>query len=585
MCSIFAILGPGADSKKIDIYQNASLKMKHRGPDYSAYVSNSDYYLGHNRLSISGGESNNQPRSSLNETCQLIFNGQIYNCPELIRQYSLEVDPENDSQVLVELLERFGVQILSEVNGVFAGVFIDEKNKTAVLFRDKVGARPLYYFQRENFVIVASEIEPILDFNEEKSIDVNSIAEIFALNFTVSKDTFYKGVRAVPPATSLSLNLDSGQIISSEEYFRYGRLLSKRPTTKELKSALIASLKRQNPKNLDSVIYLSSGLDSSLMTILSAELAFNFCTATVRFSGIDTGESLEASTLASALKVNWRAIDIDKQKFSSNLPSALIAIQEPRIGQSCINYILHKEIAPYFKVAFSGAGADELFGGYPWRYPLRVENEQILPISKNLNETATWIASKWCKVGDFESAIKCFDLDIEFSMLDGIQIVVNELSKYDIDWDDEWAAVEACLAFERNHFLKNLLTVDDSLAMRFGLEVRVPFLDDEIIQLSQSFHPSEFFTYSHETGSILGKAPLRELVRQLGFPEISSRQKLGFSAPTELVEDSMIAFIFDSERVPVQSINREKLHDAIGSLEEREKQSFLWTIAEIKSLA
>lgn len=585
MCSVFAILGPGFDSSEIDSYQNASSKMKHRGPDHSAFASNDHYYLGHNRLSITGGTGNNQPTTSLRKTSQLVFNGQIYNCPELTLKYSLKVDPENDSQVLIELIERFGTQILSEVNGVFAGVFVDSTSKRAILFRDKVGARPLYYFQRENSVIIASEIRPIFEFSEDKHVDVKSIAEIFALNFTVSKDTFFNDIRSVPPSTSLSINLESGKIVSSEKYFNYERVSSKEPTSEELKAAFVASLQRQNPTNLKSVIYLSSGLDSSLITILSAELTSGVSTATVRFPGINTGESLDASRLASEINVSWRAIDIDQQKFSKNLPSALYALQEPRIGQSCINYILHKEIASDFKVAFSGAGADELFGGYPWRYPLRVENDQVVPISKSLSETAIWIASKWCKVGNLESAIGCFDMNLDFSMIDGIEIVRDDLSNYEIDWDDPWAAVEACLAFERNHFLRNLLTVDDSLSMRFGLEIRVPFLDDEMIKLSQNFHPSQFFTYCHATKSILGKAPLRKLVSELGFPEIASRQKLGFSAPTNLVSNSIINYIFDSESEPIYGLGRNRLESIVSTLEEREKQSLLWIIAEIKSLS
>jgi asparagine synthetase B (glutamine-hydrolysing) len=121
--------------------------------------------------------------------------------------------------------------------------------------------------------------------------------------------------------------------------------------------------------------------------------------------------------------------------------------------------------------------------------------------------------------------------------------------------------------------------------MQFGLEVRVPFLDDEMIKLSQQFHPSQFFTYCHETASILGKVPIRELVSELGFPEIASRQKLGFSAPTDLVADSIFAYIFDSKSAPIYNLNKERLIKVISNLEEREKQSFLWAIAEVKSLA
>jgi asparagine synthetase B (glutamine-hydrolysing) len=176
-------------------------------------------------------------------------------------------------------------------------------------------------------------------------------------------------------------------------------------------------------------------------------------------------------------------------------------------------------------------------------------------------------------------------MKLDFSIEDGIEIVSHELSSYEIDWNDPWSAVEACLAFERNHFLKNLLTVDDSLAMQFGLEIRVPFLDDEMIKLSQNFHPSQFFTYCHETSSILGKAPIRQLVSELGFPEIASRQKLGFSAPTNLVANSIFDYIFDTESWSVYGVERERLESIISTLEEREKQSLLWIIAEIKSLS
>ena len=106
-----------------------------------------------------------------------------------------------------------------------------------------------------------------------------------------------------------------------------------------------------------------------------------------------------------------------------------------------------------------------------------------------------------------------------------------------------------------------------------------------MIKLSQKFHPSHFFTYCHETKTILGKAPIRKLVSELGFPEIASRQKLGFSAPTDLVSNSIIDYIFDSESAPIYGLGRQRLESIISTLEEREKQSLLWVIAEIKSLS
>jgi len=584
MCSLFGILGPGFASTQISLYQNASLKMKHRGPDNSDYVSGNNFFLSHNRLNVTGGLENNQPTYSRSKRSNLIFNGQIYNCQDLVLKYDLLVNSANDSQVLVELLEKFGTSILKDVNGVFAGIFVDPLGKNATLFRDKIGARPLFFYQKKDAVLAASEISSIIEFIGPQQVDIKSVAEVFALNFTVSKDTFFQDIRMVPAATCLSVSLETGQIISQEKYFTYTRTPAPSPTTLELKAILVESLKRQIPTSWDTVIYLSSGLDSSLIAILCSEITSNISTATVRYSNLKTCESQYAKKLASTLNINWRAVDINEQKFRANLASALIALQEPRIGQSCINYILHKELASDFRIAFSGAGADELFGGYPWRYPLRIVNQRIVPIPQTLEDTAEWITSKWCRVGHLQTAIDCLNTNIQFNSRVWTCIVESQLKNYQIDWNDSWASVEACLTFERDNFLKNLLTVDDSHSMQFGLEVRVPFLDDEMIRASQTFHPSELFSYCSKTDSILGKAPLRQLMLEIGFPEIASRQKLGFSAPTNLVADSILEFLFNGENKGFYSLDRPSLENLISTLGDREKQSLLWILAEINAL-
>jgi asparagine synthetase B (glutamine-hydrolysing) len=183
-----------------------------------------------------------------------------------------------------------------------------------------------------------------------------------------------------------------------------------------------------------------------------------------------------------------------------------------------------------------------------------------------------------------QTAIDCLNTKVQFNSEEWSAIVKNQLSDYQIDWRDSWASVEACLAFERDNFLKNLLTVDDSHSMQFGLEVRVPFLDDEIIRASQTFHPSELFSYCNKTNSILGKAPLRKLLSETGFPEIASRQKLGFSAPTNLVADSLLEFLFNGENKGFYALDRPLLESLISTLGDRERQSLLWVLAEIKVL-
>lgn len=584
MCGLIGILGPGSNLFSKNQMQCAEDLMRHRGPDSSGQAISDLYKLGHKRLAISGGLGNNQPIFSKNFNSVLIFNGQIYNAANLIEKFELTVDEENDGEVFVELLEKLGTEAFIHLDGVFAGIHINKVSQTATLFRDRFGARPLYFYQAENHVLATSEIEPIKLLTENASVRKDALLELLTLNMPISEKTYLKDVNRLEPGSYNLISLKTGQIQERRKYFKYQRKNQETKARQNLKEVIEESILNQIKKDEVTTIYLSGGVDSSILAILAQKQSTKVNLMTLGFDNEDFSESENAKNLAEKLNLPWVDIKLTPQLFKTSIQDTISSMQEPRIGQSCVNFIIHKNAKADSRVSFSGAGADELFGGYPWRYPLIVKNGRVLPLQYSLEQTAEWISEKWNRVGGHSVIESILSIEAGSARKFALEQIEEKISLFDVDWGNEWAAVEACLQYERETFLQNLLSLDDALAMKSSLEVRVPFLSNGLVSYSESLHPSELFSYSKKQNKILGKMPLRKLLEDLGYEDIAYREKIGFGAPIDIWKTMLLEFMENNNSLNLFLKSLDELRILLDSLNNRDAQGLIWSLAAAGSI-
>jgi asparagine synthase (glutamine-hydrolysing) len=558
--------------------------MSHRGPDSSGQAISDWYKLGHKRLAISGGAGNNQPIFSKNSNSVLIFNGQIYNAESLIKKFELAADKENDGEVFVELLENLGTEAFRYLDGVFAGIHVNEISQTATIFRDRFGARPLYFYQAKNHVLAASEINPIKLLAENTSIRNDALLELLTLNMPISEKTYLKDINRLEPGSYSLISLETGQIQESKKYFKYQRKNQATEVRKNLKDVIEESILSQIKTDELTTIYLSGGVDSSILAILAQKLSSKVNLMTLGFDNADLSELENAKNLAEKLNLPWTEIELTPQLFKTSIQDTIGSMQEPRIGQSCINFLIHKNAKLVSRVSFSGAGADELFGGYPWRYPLIVKSGRVVPLQYSLEQTAEWISEKWNRVGGHPIVERILSIEVGSARKFAVKQVGEKLALFNIDWQDEWAAVEACLQYERETFLQNLLSLDDALAMKSSLEVRVPFLSNGLVSYSESLHPSELFSYSEKQKIILGKMPLRKLLEDLGYADIAYREKIGFGAPIDIWKTMLFEFMENTDALNLFLESLDELRILSDSLNNRDAQGLIWSLAAAGSI-
>ena len=530
MCGFF-----GAFTKEQSRLSNVkvfdlSKSICHRGPDGHSQVENSYAKIVHHRLKITGGIENQQPIKFDNGDV-FVFNGEIYNTKELRSRWSLRADPADDAQVFAEIWKRFGKKQIAEIDGVFAGAYISIKDKKLYLFRDRFGARPIFYRETSLGVNFASEVHPLVEEANNNSINLEAIYDFIIVNMPLNSETHINEVFEVPPATIISFEIGTNKIIKSDEkYWNYE--WSDDPRVEDgLSEHLKEAISSQIPTDVVYSSYLSGGIDSSLIAYYLSEHKTKFKTFTLSFDET-SDEFPQAKETANFLGVDSHRVVFHDTYAKSNLNQVLTAVQAPRVGQSIVNYRVHEEASQHSKVVFSGAGADELFGGYPWRYPLMIKNGNVVSMSLSYEESLSWIQQKWSKLGDVSTLRKLFPaLNFKEILENRMARLRSNLPVDLFDEADPWSPVKLAMRFDQQNFLPHLLTVDDALAMRFGLEARVPYLSNRVIDFASHVPIGDLFSIDQRSNEIIGKMPLRKVAQSVFGDRLSTAGKKGFSAP------------------------------------------------------
>ena len=579
MCGFVGIKYSSQSKKSIsdEGFHKLGRILTHRGPDFShSYTSKEDGLLfSHNRLSIIGlDESSNQPMQSGNGNV-ITFNGEIYNYKELkseeLSDYTFKTS--SDTEVILALYEKYNVDCLSYLNGMFAFAIWDEKNKRLFCARDRFGIKPFYYVKSENRFAFASEMKALLPLVDKIETNNYALSEYLTFQYTLGSDTLFQDIHQLMPGHFLVLENDQ---ITVRKYWDVSFQIDfdHQPQYFEEKLAhlLQESVQRHQVSDVAIGSYLSGGIDSSLITALAAESNSEFYGSFhgrfLDYPGYD--ESKYAQEAATSVGKNLFVTNITAQDFIDNIHKVIYHLDVPVAGPGSFpQYMVSKLASQHVKVVLGGQGGDEIFGGYA-RYVIAYFEQCIKAAidgtykNGNFVVTPESIIPNLTLLQEYKPLMKQFWSEGLFGPLDERYFRLIDRSidtQNEINWNlfDKEALMERFKGIFNNnnvskeayfdkmtHFdfkclLPALLHVEDRMSMAHGLESRVPFLDHSLVEFAASI-PADI---KFPGGKM--KALLKNVFKdKIPAKILNRRDKMGFPVPLkEWFEGPLKEFIHD----------------------------------------
>lgn len=557
MCGIAGAVHLDKSSVDVSTIERMTATIRHRGPDGSGVARKDNWALGHQRLSILDlTNSAAQPMQSDDGRYILTYNGEIYNFRELRAELAARgsrITSTGDTEVLLEAWRVWGPDCLLRINGMFAFAVVDTKTRKLFLARDRFGVKPLYIARSGRAFLFASEVKAILAHGAVKpQLDVDGLGEYMAFQNFLGAQTLFKNVQLLPAGTLFTLDLNTG-VETRRQYWDFE---FQEPTDmgnrSELVHELIARFEEAVTRQLVSDVpvgcYLSGGMDTGAITAVASSKIANLCSFTIGFdlssaSGLELAfdERPIAERMSYLFKTEHYEMVLkagDMQRCMRNLVHHL---EEPRVGQSYPNYYAAKLASRFGKVALSGTGGDELFGGYPWRYYRAVKNNSY-------DDYVQKYFGFWQRLlpnEEYGALLAPLAGELTTSPIEYFRSVFQGRKSLPTTPEDY---VNQSLYFEAKAFLGGLLIVEDKLSMAHSLETRVPFLDNdlvdlamrlsvnhklgnlaELVKLDENIAGSKQEKYFEKTRD--GKLILRDAMRRFVPDDISGGIKQGFSGP------------------------------------------------------
>lgn len=527
----------------------------YRGPDATAHVTTTcgagAMHIGHNRLKIiDRSDEANQPFRSEDGRYLLAYNGEVYNYKEIRRQLQARghsLKTASDTEVVLHLLILEGANGLQQLDGMFALAFYDTATHQLLLARDRFGIKPLYYADTDQSFVVSSEIKGILASGlVPKELNQTQLECYLQYRHALKPQTFYKGIAELEEGHYLlwqnnSLTTTPYCSVSApqqEEVVPTGQLISK---TKEL---LCESVQRHLVADVPIGLFLSGGVDSTLLLALLHEAGHTqfpaFSIALKPSEGsFGTQDTYYARLAAERYKASFTPFEIDENILAGT--DALVrGLDQPIAdGTALVTSYLAGAVKPHVKVVLSGAGADELFGGYNrhWAFYqyLRHQNKAlalrgVLRLAKPLLVTGFDhpLRNTFRLLNKLPDKIhpNPYNTFLQFTEMDSaLQQLLKERSgrPKSVNQEKDW--LKWCLQHDLHQYLiSDVLSMTDQTSMQHSLEVRTPYLSNGLHQYLQGMAGGTLFRQGQ-------KWVLKEVLAAQGGKEFTNRPKEGFGMP------------------------------------------------------
>ncbi len=558
MCGVTGMVHRDGAPAQAVVVERMADALAHRGPDDEGVFVDGPVGLGHRRLSIIDlTVAGRQPMATADGHCVLSYNGELYNFHELrveLEALGHRFRSRTDTEVVLEAWAEWGYDAIPRFNGMFAFALYDRARREVVLARDRFGVKPLYYARLGDLMLFGSEIKALREHPAfSTSVDREGVVEYFTFQNFLSDRTLFEDVRILPAGCWMRVPLDRSAPIHREQYWDYDFVEPEEPGdpkeyADELDRLFSQAVSRQLVSDVPVSSYLSGGMDTGAITAVASSQFPAMRTFTVGFdmssaSGLEMGfdERERAERMSYLFGTEHYEMVLKAGDMERALPAVVRHMEEPRVGQSYPNYYAAKLAGSFGKVVLSGAGGDELFAGYPWRYYRAVVNDDF-------DHYIDKYFDFWQRLVPPEAAGSIFaplDGDVAFAPREVFAGVFGEHRERLVRPEDY---INHSLYFEAKTFLHGLLVVEDKLSMAHSLETRLPFLDNdlvefamrvpaslklgnlgEVVSLNENEPGPKTAKYFARTND--GKLILRDAMARYIPDEVVSRPKQGFSAP------------------------------------------------------
>ena len=558
MCGIVGIKSLTKDGEKSFSYIDKAVKeLYRRGPDNQSFELFDSVALGHARLSIiDTSESAHQPFTDSSGDYVITFNGEIYNYLEIKRDlefHGYTFKTSSDTEVLLYSFIAWGKDCLNKLNGFFAFCIYNKKTRGLFIARDRYGIKPLHVYTDYNKIIWASELKAILAFDIIKKLDNNSLGAYFKLNYIPKDMSIFENVKKLLPGQFITISETGDSKVESYysieiDPYNYSKL-SYDEAKKELDNKLRESVEKRLVSDVPLGCFLSGGIDSSVISGIASEVKPDLNTFSIGFADEPLfDETSYAELVAKKFKTNHHVFKLKNDDFLHSLDSFEKYIDEPFADSSALAVnVLAERTKPHVTVSLSGDGADELFSGYN-KHHAEYMIRQNMPLNKALKMTPNiWKylpQSRNSKLGDLFRKLDKFSQGLSMNQKERYWAWIgltsdeevkkllnvgfnNQFLKKDVvsrigltnDFNDYlWSDLELVLPGD-------MLTKVDLMSMNNSLEVRVPFLDHELVNFVNTLPAN----YKIDKGS--RKKILQDTYRSFLPEELYHRPKHGFEVP------------------------------------------------------
>ncbi|MBA3771227.1 MAG: asparagine synthase (glutamine-hydrolyzing) [Ramlibacter sp.] len=557
MCGIAGVLRLDGAPVDAGVLPPMAAAIAHRGPDGAGTWTGGPVGLVHQRLAIIDlSDAAAQPFVDDTGRYTVTYNGELYNYRELRAELAacgVRFRTASDTEVLLQAFIHWGPQAVERFNGMFAFAIWDQAARRLFLARDRYGVKPLYTFQGAREFLFASEPAAITCHPAaSRRLAVDGLVEYLTFQNFFSERTLYEGVHMFPAGTWCFVSPGD----AAPRFHRYwdfnfvetAAAQNEDDCRNRLRLLLDQAVQRQLVSDVELGAYLSGGIDSGCITALAARQLPFLKSFTCGFdlhsaNGIEVAfdERERAEHMSYLYKTEHYEMVLKSGDMERVLPRLMRHMGEPRVGQSYPNYYVAGLASKFVKVVLTGTGGDELFGGYPWRYytPDR-------PMA--FDEYVDGYYGYWQRLvpPELMPALLAPVWD-RAKHVDTRDIFKGVFSHHPATLRTREDYVNSALYFEAKTFLHGLLVVEDKLSMAHGLESRVPFLDNDLVDFAVGLPVSmkiaarhevrmdentvgpkteQYFQRTHD-----GKLILRRAVEEWMPTAITQAAKQGFSAP------------------------------------------------------
>ena len=624
MCGITGIISnyslSESEGKQVE---RAVAKIEKRGPDAEGIKSYGSSILGHRRLSIIDiNPASVQPMEDATERYSIVFNGEIYNHKTLKSDLTAKgyvFKNESDTEVLLNGYDFYGTAFLNKLNGFFAFVIYDKKEKTSLVVRDRFGIKPLLFYKKENAFYFASEMKALLEYDIPRKIDHTSLYTYLQLNYVPEPHSMIKGIKKLKPGHYLKIDAQNRvqkipfyQLDYPKTEENYAEV-----TYSQAKSKFLDILDRSIDKRMMADVplgtFLSGGIDSSLITALAAQKVQNLSTFSIGFKDDPHFDETEyALAVAKKYNTNHHVFSLSRKDLLQSLYETLEYIDEPFADSSALAFnALSRETKKHVTVALSGDGADELFSGYHkhmGEYMMRKKGVKQQMVKSLSSAWSVLPKSRNSKLGNLFRKLDKFATGASLSKEKRYWLWASLLNEADssnlmlkspqkesyLKRKEEILAVIAkgddfndVLYTDVNLVLQSdMLRKVDLMSMANGLEVRTPFLDHELVNFAFSI-PTKYKIDEH-----MKKKLVQDAARDL-LPEIVyNRPKKGFEVPLHSWMNSELRGLIENDLLSDEFIKGQNLFNLhyvkelkykLYSADPEDSQANIWALLVFNS--